>query len=102
MELTQHRPVMKNHYCKPTQLLTYYPYVPHLSCLHVKSYTHFLNYAMMIIYSLVKIITIHTLTHKKIDIAFTNNYCNVLTQYIHYIPYVHTIMDYSNVYAIYH
>ena len=59
----------------------------------------------MIIYSLVKIITIHTYTHnppQKNDIANTNNYCNILTQYIHYIPYVRTITDYNDAYAIYH
>ena len=62
---------------------------------------------MMIICSLVKIITKHTHTHKtnkqtNKDIANTNNYCDVLTQYIHYIPYVHSIMDYNDVYIIYH
>ena len=46
-----------------------------------KSYIHFLNYAMMIIYSLVKIITIHTHTDKNNDIGNTNNYCNILTLY---------------------
>ncbi len=40
--------------------------------------------------------------NKKNDMANTNNYCNVLTQYIHYIPYVHTIIDYNDVYPIYH
>ena len=44
---------------------------------------------MMIIRLLVKMITIHTHTpkkaKKKYDIANTNNYSNVLTQYIHYI-----------------
>ena len=58
---------------------------------------------MMIIYSLVKIITIHTHI-KKItnDLANINNYCNILTQYIHYIPYVHAIMNCNDVYVIYH
>ena len=57
---------------------------------------------MVIICLLVKIITIHTHTHKENDIANTNNYCNILTQYIYYIPNVHTIMDYNDAYAIYH
>ena len=61
---------------------------------------------MMIICSLVKIITIHTHTHKRQkktpDIANTNNYFNVLTQYVHYIPYVYTILDYIDIYIIYH
>ena len=102
--VTQHRQLIRNYYCNPTQLPTYYPYIPDLSCLHVKSKIHLLNYAMMIICSLIKIITIHTHTHKKNqnDIAYTNNYCNVLTQYIHSIPYVHTIMYYNDVYVIYH
>ena len=58
----------------------------------------------MIIYSLAKIITNRSHTHKKQakDIVNTNNYFNVLTQYIHYIPYVHTIIDYSDVSGIYH
>ena len=59
------------------------------------------------IYSLVKTITIHNHKHKnkwinKNDIANTKKYCNVLTQHIHFIPYVHTIMDYNDEYAIYH
>ena len=54
---------------------------------------------MMIICSWVKIIIEK---QQEKDIANTNNYCNVLTQYIRYIPYVHTIMDYNDVYAIYH
>ena len=37
----------------------------------------------MIIFSLIKIITIQTHT-KKNDIANTNNYCNVLTLYLLY------------------
>ena len=57
---------------------------------------------MMIICSLVKIITIHTYTSKKKDQANANNYCQVLIQHIHYIPNVHTIMDYRDVYTIYH
>ena len=38
----------------------------------------------------------------KNDTANTNNYCNVLTQHIHFNPYVHTIIDYNDVYATYH
>ena len=53
---------------------------------------------MMIICSLVKIITTHA--QKKNDIANTNNHCNILTEYIHYIPSVHTTMDYIDVYVI--
>ena len=56
---------------------------------------------MMIIFSLTKILTIHTHTHIKKDVANTNNYRNVLTQYAHYIPYVYTIVDYNDVHAIY-
>ena len=50
----------------------------------------------------------HTQTHTHIYIyiciyiANTNNHCNVLIQYIHDIPYVHTITDYNDVNAIYH
>ena len=32
----------------------------------------------------------------KKEIAITNNYCNVLTQYIRYIPFVHSIIDYND------
>ena len=56
---------------------------------------------MMIIFLLVKIIT--TLTHtKKNDMPTIKNDYNFLTQYVLYIPYVHTIMYYNNVYIIYH
>ena len=61
---------------------------------------------MMIICFLVRILTTHTHTRKKQqtnkqknDIADTNNYCNVLTQYIHYIPFVHTMMDVNDVFV---
>ena len=46
-------------------------------------------------------VTEHTIKNKH-DIANTNNYSKVLTHYILYIPYVHTIIDYNTVYAIYH
>ena len=88
----------------PQQKDRIYFYILVLSCLHVKSYIHFLDYAMMIICSLVMIITIYTHTWKKQqknkkqqqktktttknDKANTNNYCNVSIQYIYYIPYV--------------
>ena len=41
------------------------------------------KYAMMIICSLIKSITIHTHIHKKMknNIPNTNNYCDVLTLY---------------------
>ena len=66
----------------------------------------------MIPCSLVKIIDIRTHTHThtkkkrkkctKNDVVNTNNYCNVLAEYIHYIPYERTIRDYNDAYAIYH
>ena len=52
-----------NHYCNPAQLLTYFPYVLDILWLHIKLKIHFLSYTMMIIFSFVKIITIHPLTH---------------------------------------
>ena len=49
--------------CISSQLRTYYPNVPDQSCLHIISYINFINYVMMIICTLVKIINIHTQTH---------------------------------------
>ena len=85
---------MIQNYSPPIILIsqTYHAYMPN----------HFIYYAMMIICSLVKMITIHNHIHKKNHIANINNYCFVLTQYIHYIPNEHTSMDYNDVYAIYH
>ena len=55
---------------------------------------------MMIICSLVEIIAIHTHIYKKTKKK--NKRHSLYKQCIHYNPHVHTIIDYNDVYAVYH